>query len=525
VIPASGESPVPVQRAQAIAERNPEDSAALELRGIGKSFGATRALHGVDLTVGRAEVHALIGSNGAGKSTLVKILSGAHRQDDGEIILEGTRFEIGTPAAGRELGIATIYQELNLAPHLSVEENLTLGIERSAFGFVRSSRRRIRRVLEVLSHPELPLDALVGDLPIGIQQLVEIGRALMSDARIIIMDEPTSSLSASDAGALFDAIGALKASGVSVIYISHFLDEVTEVADSFTVLRNGEVVGTGEMAETEIPEIIRLMVGRPVSELYPRTEHTLGETILEVRDLSGPSLPRDVSLTLHRGEILGIAGLVGAGRSETLRLMFGLDAAEAGTFSVDGGASVKLRGLRSGRALDLGIDLLSENRKDEGLAVNMSVAANTTLSSLSRFVRRSRGGLLDLGAEASAVDRWIDEMGIMCRGPEQPVSELSGGNQQKVALGRILQKGCDVILLDEPTRGIDVGSKVEIYRLIGRLAAEGRAVVFVSSDIEELMGVCDTIAVMYRGTMSEIRPVNEWSQHQILETATTGVDP
>jgi ribose transport system ATP-binding protein len=499
------------------------DDILLQLKGISKAFGATQALRDVDLTVRRGEVHALIGENGAGKSTLMKILSGAYRADEGTILFRGQPCVISSPSAGRALGIAMIYQELTLAPHMTVEENLTLGLERTTFGFVRHQRERIRHALGLLQHPDLPLKALVRSLAIGLQQIVEIARALMSEAQIIIMDEPTSSLSAADTQALFAAIRRLKQAGIAIIYISHFLEEVAEVADSFTVLRDGQSVGAGRMADTDISHIIEMMVGRTLKEMFPRTEHEIGGLLLRVEGLEGSPIPRGVSFDLRRGEILGIAGLVGAGRSETLRRIFGLDRAERGMVTVADRTPTALRAMRPRRAHRMKMDFLSENRKAEGLAAGLTVAANMTLSSLSRFARLRGWGLLSLRKERTAVENRIREMDIRCQGTNQRVLYLSGGNQQKVAIGRILQQGSDVILLDEPTRGIDVGSKVEIYRLIGRLAAAGKGIVFVSSYLPELLGICDTLAVMHRGEMSPVKPVGEWTEHEIMRVATSGV--
>jgi ribose transport system ATP-binding protein len=496
--------------------------ALLELKGICKSFGATRALRNVDLAVCAGEVHALIGENGAGKSTLMKILSGAYQADAGRIFLKGLARTIRSPLEGRRSGVAMIYQELNLAPHLTVEENLTLGAESSALGFVRRDRAALRRALELLGHAELPLSARVAALPIGLQQIVEIARALVTRADVIIMDEPTSSLSAADTARLFAVIRRLSSSGMAIIYISHFLEEVCEIADSYTVLRDGETVGTGPMRTMDVPGIIRLMVGRTVHEMFPRTRHAVGGRALCVDGLSGAKIPRQVSFALRRGEILGIAGLVGSGRSETARRLFGLERAAAGRLTVASGRGAAVRAMTPRRALRMGIDLLSENRKEEGLATGMSIAANTTLSSVGRLAGLRGGGLLSLRKERAAAEIWITRLNIRCRGADQCVRDLSGGNQQKVALARLLQQDADIVLLDEPTRGVDVGSKVEIYRLIGRLAEAGKSVIFISSYLPELLGICDTLAVMHRGRLSRVRPVAEWSAQSVMKVATSG---
>ena len=494
----------------------------LRLSGIRKSFGATRALGGVDLVIEAGKVHALVGENGAGKSTLMKILSGAYAADAGRVLLEGQPVSLHSPADARRLGIAMIYQELNLAPHLTVEANMTLGVERARWGVVRPPREEIRQALKLMGHGDLSLDTPVGRLSLGQQQVVEIARALLGRARVIVMDEPTSSLSAANAQALFDIIRRLRDNGAAIVYISHFLEEVFEIADTFTVLRDGLTVGSGHMSQADISSIIRLMVGRDLAEMFPRVPHSIGEPLLRVESLSGDPTPCDVGFTLRRGEILGVAGLVGAGRSEMLRGIFGLDPVRMGRAVFEDEETVELHAMRPDRALRHGLDFLSENRKEEGLAINMTVTENLTLSCVSRFARARGRGLLRPGAESQAASRWVRDLNIRCRSPRQSMTELSGGNQQKVALARLLEHGGDILLLDEPTRGIDVGSKVEIYQTIGRLAARGKSIVFVSSYLPELLGVCDSLAVMHRGCISEARPVGEWDEHSIMRMATTG---
>lgn len=495
----------------------------LTLSGISKRYGATQALDGVDLDIQAGEVHALIGENGAGKSTLMKILSGAIQADKGSIALEGSPVVIQNPATGRALGIAMIYQELTLAPHLTVEENLTLGMEDSRLGFALGQRNTIIDAMNLVGHPDLPLASLVGNLSISLQQVVEITRALMSKAKVIIMDEPTSSLTATDTRALFDAIRRLRDNGITIIYISHFLEEVMEIADRFTILRDGAIVDTGDTANTTMEQIITGMVGRELTEMFPEKTGGIGDPLLEVKNLEGVTSPNDVSFTLHEGEILGIAGLVGAGRTESLRCLFGLDKAQSGTIRLKGGVEIPCATLSPARARKLRLDLLSENRKGEGLATKMAISANTTLSTLSRFAGANGWGLLSLKKERTAVEKHIDTVGIRCEGPQQVTDQLSGGNQQKVAFARIVEQDADILLLDEPTRGVDVGSKVEIYKLINRLASEGKGIVFVSSYLPELLGVCDRIAVMHRGRLSEARNKEQWTEHDIMHIATSGV--
>ncbi len=494
----------------------------LELKYIRKSFGAVQALKGVNLSVGRGEVHALVGENGAGKSTLMKILSGAYHADSGEIVLNGKPCVITSPAQGRQAGIAMIYQELNICPDITVAENICLGIEPSKAGFIRIDRKKVADCLESLGRQDIDLDRNAGAYKIGVQQVIEIARAIYSDASVIIMDEPTSSLSSEDTAALFRTIGRLKEKGISIIYISHFLEEVKEISDSFTVLRDGESVAAGKTADCSISEIVEFMVGRKLDELYHKVPHELGRTVFDVSRLSGAEgLPANVSFSLRRGEVFGIAGLVGSGRTETLRSIFGLDKAASGEITLKDGARLKTQLLSPRRSLDSGLDMLSENRKEEGLATSMSISDNITLSKLGEFAKFA---FLNLREEFEKASQWCSDLGIKCRGAGQPVSALSGGNQQKVAIARMLNHDSDIFLMDEPTRGIDVGSKAEIYGLIMKLVQKGKSVVIVSSYLPELLGICDTIAVMHRGRMSSPRPASEWDEHEIMLFATSGAD-
>jgi ribose transport system ATP-binding protein len=490
----------------------------LTMRGISKRFGPTIALDEVDLTLLPGQVHALIGENGAGKSTLMKILSGAQPPDAGDMTLNGKPYAPTGPLDAREAGIAMIYQELTLAPHLTVEENVMLGLEQTRCGFLKTKimRRQTLAALAELDHPDIRPDVQVRQLSVGAQQLVEIARALVIDASVIVMDEPTSSLTQNDARHLFNLIRKLREQGVTIVYISHFLEEAKEVADRYTVLRDGETVGTGDMAGTSIDQIIEMMVGRQFDQMFPHSSHDRGDPVLELNDLAGADIPLQVDLTLHRGEILGLAGLIGAGRTETLRAVFGLDPIRRGTVTI---ATLTDRGNSPKARLAQGVGLLSENRKEEGLALNLSVADNTTLSRLGPF---ERFGFLNLRRQRAAVAELIDKVGIKTQGPDQSVEYLSGGNQQKVAIARLLHHDVDVLLLDEPTRGIDVASKVQIYELMGQLAAQGKAILFVSSYLPELLGICDRIGVMSRGCLLEIRPTSEWTEQSVMAVATAG---
>jgi ribose transport system ATP-binding protein len=398
---------------------------------------------------------------------------------------------------------------------LSVAENIVLGDEPARYGWVNHTRRDdlARRALAELHADSIPLAAPAGTLTIAQQQLVEIARALLGEPKVLIMDEPTSCLTRVDTENLFAVIARLKQRGVSVIYISHFLEECQRVCDRYTVLRDGMDVADGEMAAAKLGEIIHHMVGREVDELYPHTPHTLGEPLLELRDLAGEGKPRRVSFQLRTGEILGVAGLIGSGRTETLRALFGLDPVAGGTVWLDG---VDKTGTTPRRRWRQGIGLLSENRKEEGLMLNRSIAENLLIT---RYQPLSRSGFIRSKAQRFTALDWMGSLEVKARDDEQPINELSGGNQQKIALGRLLYHQARILLLDEPTRGIDVASKAAIYRRIGKAAESGKAVVFVSSYLPELLGVCDTIAVMCRGVLSAVKPAREWTEHEIIATA------
>lgn len=488
----------------------------LRMKNISKRFGATQALRDVNLEVHAGKVVALIGENGAGKSTLMKVLSGAHPPDSGRMTLAGERFRPKNPHEARLAGVAMIYQELNLAPDLSVEDNVMLGQESKRFGLLdrRSQRERVRQVLSLLGHPHLRPDVPVRQLSVAVQQLVEIARALVMDAKIIVFDEPTSSLTRQDVEHLFQVIRKLRDSGLGIVYISHFLEEIREVCDQFTVLRDGRTVGNGELAGATEDQIVSLMVGRSVDELFPSVPHTPGEVLLSLDHLAGRQSPKDVSVQIRRGEIFGIAGLVGAGRTELLRCLFALDPVKNGTVRV--GQFTPAHSPRS--RIRAGLGLVSEDRKTEGLAQSRSIADNATYSRLEAY---SRFGWLNLRQRRKVVDEWMARLQIKARSQDQAVLELSGGNQQKVALARVLHQQADVLLLDEPTRGIDVGTKAEIYRLMGELAAQGKVVIFVSSYLTELLAVCDRVGVMARGRLREVRPASDWTEEAIMSVAVT----
>jgi ribose transport system ATP-binding protein len=471
----------------------------LEMRGIEKRFDATTALAGVDLAVAAGEVCGLVGENGAGKSTLMAILAGALRPDAGHMQLGGRPYAPRDPMEARHAGVSMIYQELSLAPDLSVADNILLGMEPARFGVIdrATMKKAAAEALAELGRPGIAVDRLVGDLSVPEQQLVEIARAVAVGCRVLVLDEPTSTLGRRDVERLFALIARLKAAGQAIVYISHFIEEVREVCDRIVVLRDGRVAGGGP-STMQAADIVSLMVGREVTDLFPRTPRRAGEAALEVTG----RLAGSATFTLHKGEIVGIAGLVGAGRTELLRAIF----------------------TPPHRRWRQGVGMVSEDRKGEGVALDLDIADNLTLTRLEDLGPAS---LVMPARQAAVASKWIRDLAIKCVSPSQSVAELSGGNQQKIAIGRLLHHDVDVLLLDEPTRGIDVASKAQIYALIDALVAasqpEGRTpkgVLLVSSYLPELLGLCDRIAVMRRGQLGEPRSAGEWNEHLLMLAAT-----
>lgn len=492
----------------------------LSLHGVTKRFGPTTALAGVDLVAAPGSVHAIVGENGAGKSTLLKVLGGAQPPDAGRLELDGVPFAPRDPAAARDAGIAVIHQELALTPDLTIAENLCLGREWRWGPWVDRARqtREARLALARVDRAELDPQRLVRTLPPADRQLVEIARALAQRSRVLVLDEPTSSLASSDVPRLLERVRQAAAAGTTVLYVSHVFEELFAVADQFTVLRDGASVQTGAMAKTNVTDLIAAMCGRPVDSLYARHRRAPGEVVLELAGLAGPRLPRHADLRLHRGEVLGIAGLVGAGRTELLRAVFGLDPVVRGKVAVRGQAGTASPRTRWQQR----VGMLSEDRKGEGLWLGGSLADNVALPSLPRHARRGWLG-------ATTVDRasapWLERLGVRCRSPRQAVRELSGGNQQKVALARLFAAECDVLLLDEPTRGIDVGAKATLYAAIDARVRDGAAVLLVSSYLPELLGLADRIAVLADGVLQPPRPVAELDQPTLLAAMTSRPKP
>jgi ribose transport system ATP-binding protein len=490
----------------------------LRLTGISKRYGPTLALDGVDLVVRAGEVHAVLGENGAGKSTLMSVLAGAVHPERGELHLGGAPYAPESPLAARRRGVALIHQELSLCPHLTVAENVLLGVEESRHGWIDRARTlaRANALLAELPHPDISPERRVGDLSLPARQIVEVCRALAADARVVLMDEPTSCLQGADVERLFDLVRRLASRGIAVVYISHFLEEVRRIADRYTVLRDGRSVGTGSIAETTNERLIAQMVGRPASGVFrPRAHRPGARVALSVRGLASPPRLHSASFDLRFGEIVGVAGLIGSGRTELVRALFGLDRPVAGTMQIEGADAAPLRATAARRVRE-GVGYLSEDRKGEGLALPLSVADNLCAT---RPMLKRRWGLLDLTEQAQQARRWIRTLGVRATSPQQPVRALSGGNQQKVVVGRLLHQQATILLLDEPTRGVDIGSKVDVYDVIVREADAGRAILLVSSYLPELFGLCDRLAVMCRGHLGEARPIGEWTPESVMAAA------
>ncbi len=487
----------------------------LEMCGIVKSFPGVQALRGVNFSLKAGEVVALLGENGAGKSTLMKVLGGAFRADAGAIEIDGVAQHFNSPQDSRRAGVAVIYQEFNLVPGLTACENIFLGQEPTRAGFVAQAQER-RQAVELFQRlgVEVDLDAPCRRLTTAQQQLVEIAKALAFQARIIVMDEPSAALTSHEVSRLFAIIEELKRQEIGVVYISHRLDEIFTVADRVTVLRDGLNVGERPIAQVTRQELIEMMVGRELSDEFPMRSTTIGPPRLEVTGLRRGRAVQDVSLSVRRGEILALTGLVGAGRTETVRLIFGADPREAGEIRLDG----RLLAIRSPRdAIAAGIGLLTEDRKLQGLVLGHSVRENFGLPNLNWL---TRGGFVQLRRERDEFARYVATLRIKASSSEQRAGTLSGGNQQKVVLAKWLARNCDVLIFDEPTRGIDVGAKYEIYLLMNELAAQGKAILMISSELPEVLGMADRILVLHEGRVTgEIADARGATQEQIMKLA------
>lgn len=500
----------------------PDESPLLEVRQLTKRFPGVLALDAVDLTLERGEVLAVIGENGAGKSTLMKILAGVQTADSGEFRIDGTLVQPTSVLQALELGVSLIHQELNLSDNLSVGANIFLGREPCRWGLIdeQAVHEEAQRVLDRVGLDVDP-DTTASRLSIAQQQLVEIAKAISVESRILIMDEPTSSLSQGEAEKLFDVIRGLKSQGVGVIYISHRLAEVKTLADRVVVLRDGENAGELEGEDIQHSQMVSLMVGRDVAQYYQRTQHPIGDVVLQVDGLRTTAFPaEEIAFEIRAGEIVGIAGLVGAGRTELLQVLFGIEPGIAGTIRIDG-KNVELESSRA--AIDHGLALVPEDRKQHGLVIEMSVRENISLAGLRR--NRVAGLFRNSDQELKDTTEMVSRLRIKTPGYDQPAQFLSGGNQQKVVLGKWLSMAPAVILLDEPTRGIDVGAKQEIYQLMEELAEQGVAIVFVSSELEEIIGMSDRALVMHEGAIRGELSREELGEEAIMRLATGNHSP
>jgi ABC-type sugar transport system ATPase subunit len=485
------------------------------MRGIHKRFPGVHALKAVDLELHAGECLALLGENGAGKSTLIKMLGGAHLPDEGNLSLRGEEILIQGPQDAIAAGIAVIYQEFNLVPWLSARENIFLGQEPSRI-CILPAKAELERSKELFAQIGVEIDpeTLCCNLTVAEQQIVEIAKALATDARILVMDEPSAALSPREVDGLFEVIEGLKERGIGIIYISHRLDEIFKVADRVTFLRDGEHVGTRSIGDLTREDMIELMVGRSIDQEYPKESAEIGEVLLSCKGMNRGSKVQNVSLEVRRGEILGLTGLVGSGRTETVRLLFGADKPESGTITLNG-REVQFRAPRE--AISAGICLLTEDRKSQGLVLGQTILENFGLPNLKSF---SNYTWIDRGRERSSMIERGDQLRIKMIGPNQVVATLSGGNQQKVVLAKWLERNAEVLLFDEPTRGIDVGAKYEIYQLMNRLAAQGKAILMISSELPEVLGMSDRIVVMHEGRVKgEITEVAEATQQDVMKLA------
>lgn len=500
---------------------NADPQPLLQMRGIVKEFPGARALDGVDLDVLPGEVHCLLGQNGAGKSTLIKVLAGAHQPTEGTVLVDGEPVTFPTPVAALKRGIATMYQELDVVGGLTVAENIYLGHELATAGVSRrrEARRHTRELLRRLGHGELSPNREVASLSAAAQQVVSMARALSHDARVIVMDEPSAVLDSDEVQNLFRVVRELTASGVAIVYISHRMEEIRAIGDRITVLKDGRTVAANlPVAGTPTADLIRLMTGRSVEFAFPAAPAPRPDApvVLDVDGLALRGTFSDVSFQVRAGEIVGLAGLVGSGRSEILETVYGARKAAAGTVRVGG---TRLRAGSVGAAVRAGIGLAPEERKSQGLLLDEPVYRNITLSTFGRF---ARGGLLDERAERAAATEQAESLDLRPTGVDRAIRTLSGGNQQKAMLARWLVHGCRVLLLDEPTRGVDVGARAEIYALVRRLADSGAAVVVVSSEIPEVLGLADRVLVVSEGRVVHTGPTDQIDEHTVLDMVMEG---
>ncbi|AIF50881.1 sugar ABC transporter ATP-binding protein [Pelosinus sp. UFO1] len=491
----------------------------LEMKNIHKRFPGVYALKDVNFALEAGEVHGVLGENGAGKSTLMKVLGGIYNVDEGEIYIDGQGVKIHDVIDSQNAGVSIIHQELVLVPHMSVAENIFSGREPTGkFGFIKQDIM-LEEAQKLLDFFNLGIDAsqLVYKLNIAEQQMVEVARAISFNSKILVMDEPTSSLTEKEVGFLFQTIENLKSQGVGIIYISHRMSELFRITDRITVMRDGQYIGTKVTKETNVNELISMMVGRELTSYYHKIAHELGENALEVRSLSREGVFSGINFEIKKGEILGFSGLVGAGRSEIMKSIFGLDPIDSGEVYIHGEKVV----IQSpSDAMDLGIALVPENRKDEGLILKGSVGYNMTLRVLDEFIK---GIGVNTRKEEEIINTYVEKLGIKSASSSQLVSNLSGGNQQKVVIAKSLAANPQILILDEPTRGVDVGAKAEIYAIMNRLAQEGVSIIMISSELPEIINMSDRVIVIHNGSIAGILNRDEFSQEKIMHMATGGL--
>ena len=490
----------------------------IEMRGIDKSFGSNQVLKQAGFTLESGEVHALMGENGAGKSTLMKILTGVYTKDAGTVLVDGKEVNYKNPQEAEKAGIVFIYQELNVMFDLTVEENLFMGKEiHGKFGICdkKAMQKKAQEALNTLGVNISP-KTVMSELSVGQQQMVEICKALMADAKVIIMDEPTAALTQSETVALFKVIESLRKKGVSMVYISHRMEEIFELCDRITVLRDGSYIGVKNIPETNMNEIVKMMIGREIGERYPSRDVKIGKEVLKVKGLTRKGTFHDVSFSVRAGEVLGVSGLMGAGRTEIMQAIFGNLSYESGTIEIDG-KEVKISNPR--QAMEHGIGFITEDRKTEGLMLDKSIRENISLCNLGRI---SKSSVISKEAEKNMVAEAIKDLHIKCFGPYHECNNLSGGNQQKVVLAKWILTNPKILILDEPTRGVDIGAKKEIYSIINKLAAQGVAIIMVSSELPEVLGMSDNIMVVREGEVRGIISYEEANQERVMTLATGG---
>lgn len=490
----------------------------IEMRGIDKSFGGNAVLKNVGFLLDDGEVHALMGENGAGKSTLMKILTGVYTKDAGQVIVDGKEVCYNNPQEAEKAGIVFIHQELNVLFDLTVEENMFLGKEiKKVFGICdrKAMRKRVQEILDMLGVDIDPTQRM-DELSIGQQQMIEIAKALMVDAKVLIMDEPTAALTQSETEVLFKVVNSLRQKGVSIVYISHRMEEIFELCDRITILRDGTYIDTKRIADIDMNDIVKMMIGREIGERYPVRNSKIGDVAFEVKNLNCPGAFENVSFEVRAGEVLGVSGLMGAGRTEIMQAIFGNMPNVTGQLFLDG---KEIKNKNPQQAIQNGIGFITEDRKVEGLMLEESIMKNISLANLGRI---SNGGVINKKKEQELVNKGIEELRIRCFGPQHECNNLSGGNQQKVIFAKWIYTNPKVLILDEPTRGVDIGAKKEIYNIINELAAKGVAIIMVSSELPEVLGMSDRVMVVREGEVRGILNKEEANQESIMTLATGG---